>query len=178
VPRLVRPGPGRATRFSSCTRPRGPLGCRKFPLGLSPAWGKSLGRTCVRLSCPGPRYGSRWTNYYDRGSCQGVTLEREVGPLQMRILGLLGENTELSVADVQARLATAGNPVAYTTVMTVLARLHERGLVRRERSGKRYVYQAAKRAAATRRASCSACKPRPCSRTSGSDRSPRWSRGS
>src|SRR3954466_9205816 len=68
----------------------------------------------------------------------------------MRILGLLGENTNLSVAEVQARLARAGHEVAYTTVMTVLARLHERGLVRRERSGKRYVYQAAQRAAATK----------------------------
>jgi predicted transcriptional regulator len=79
-----------------------------------------------------------------------VTLEREVGPLQMRILGLLEEDDGLSVADVQKRLAKGGHTAAYTTVMTVLARLHERALVRRERDGKRYVYHSAKRATQTK----------------------------
>lgn len=78
-----------------------------------------------------------------------MTLEREVGPLQMRILGLLGESG-LSVADVQERLEKGGHEAAYTTVMTVLSRLHERGLVRRERDGKRYVYHSAKRAVQTK----------------------------
>lgn len=79
-----------------------------------------------------------------------VTLEREIGPLQMRILGLLEEDAGLSVAEVQARLAKSGHEAAYTTVMTVLGRLWERGLVRRERSGKRYVYHPAKRSEATK----------------------------
>jgi BlaI family transcriptional regulator, penicillinase repressor len=79
-----------------------------------------------------------------------VTLEREVGPLQMRILGLLEETEGLSVADVQTRLARSGHQAAYTTVMTVLGRLHDKGLVRRERDGKRFVYHSAKRSAATK----------------------------
>lgn len=79
-----------------------------------------------------------------------MTLEREVGPLQMRILGLLDERNGLSVADVQQRLAKSGHQVAYTTVMTVLGRLHDKGLVRRERDGKRYVYHGARRAAQTK----------------------------
>jgi predicted transcriptional regulator len=79
-----------------------------------------------------------------------VTLEREVGPLQMRILGLLDEQAGLTGADVQARLALSGHDAAYTTVMTVLGRLHDKGLVRRERQGKRFVYQSAKRSAATK----------------------------
>lgn len=79
-----------------------------------------------------------------------MTLEREIGPLQMRILGLLDEQAGLSVAEVQARLARSGHEAAYTTVMTVLGRLHEKGLVQREREGKRYVYHPAKRAAATK----------------------------
>jgi BlaI family transcriptional regulator, penicillinase repressor len=79
-----------------------------------------------------------------------VTLEREVGPLQMRILGLLDEQAGLGVAEVQARLARSGHEAAYTTVMTVLGRLHDKGLVRRERDGKRYVYHPAKRATATK----------------------------
>lgn len=79
-----------------------------------------------------------------------MTLEREVGPLQMRILGLLDERNGLSVADVQQQLAKNGHQVAYTTVMTVLGRLHDKGLVRRERDGKRYVYHGARRAAQTK----------------------------
>ena len=98
----------------------------------------------------GSAYVAVWTNYYDRGSCCPVTLEREVGPLQMQILGLLAEDAGLGVAEVQQRLASSGHEVAYTTVMTVLSRLYERGLVRRERDGKRYVYQSLKRAARTK----------------------------
>jgi BlaI family transcriptional regulator, penicillinase repressor len=79
-----------------------------------------------------------------------VTLEREVGPLQMRILGLLDDDAGLSVADVQLRLSKSGHEAAYTTVMTVLGRLYEKGLVRRERSGKRYVYHTARRASANK----------------------------
>jgi predicted transcriptional regulator len=79
-----------------------------------------------------------------------MTLEHEVGPLQMRILGLLDDAAGLSVADVQERLDQSGHQVAYTTVMTVLGRLFEKGLVRRERDGKRYVYRSAKRAAETK----------------------------
>lgn len=79
-----------------------------------------------------------------------MTLEREIGPLQMRILGLLDEQEGLSVAEVQARLARSGHEAAYTTVMTVLGRLHDKGLLRREREGKRYVYHPAKRATAAK----------------------------
>lgn len=65
----------------------------------------------------------------------------------MRILGLLDDVAGLSVADVQGRLAGSGHQVAYTTVMTVLGRMHDKGLVRRQRDGKRFLYHSAKRAA-------------------------------
>lgn len=79
-----------------------------------------------------------------------MSLEHDLGPLQMRILGILEENEGLSVGDVQARLEQVGHKAAYTTVMTVLGRLHQRGMLRRERDGKRYVYRPAKRAAQTK----------------------------
>lgn len=79
-----------------------------------------------------------------------MTLEHEVGPLQMRILGLLDDTQGLAVADVQQLLTRSGHEVAYTTVMTVLGRLHDKGFVRRERDGKRYLYHSAKRAAQTK----------------------------
>jgi predicted transcriptional regulator len=47
---------------------------------------------------------------------------------------------EFSVADVHAELST-WRAIAYTTVMTTVSRLHEKGLLRRERDGRRYVYQ-------------------------------------
>ncbi len=46
----------------------------------------------------------------------------------------------LSVADVRSGLG--GRRRAYTTVMTVLTRLHDKGLVERERRGRAYVYRA------------------------------------
>ncbi len=70
--------------------------------------------------------------------------ERSLGPLEGRVLGLLKADSARSVQDVQAALADAdgGHELAYTTVMTVLVRLHEKGLVAREREGRRYLYRA------------------------------------
>ena len=45
-----------------------------------------------------------------------------------------------SVADVHRALQRR-RPLAYTTVMTTVARLHAKGLLERRREGKRYVYR-------------------------------------
>jgi predicted transcriptional regulator len=71
--------------------------------------------------------------------------EHGLGPLEMRVLGLLG-NEPASVHDVQQALARAGHELAYTTVMTVLVRLHEKGLARRTKEGRRYLYRLGRRA--------------------------------
>lgn len=70
----------------------------------------------------------------------------EMGPLEMRVLGLLDPSEALAVGAVQERLAAAGHELAYTTVMTVLVRLHKKGLAARKKDGNRYVYTAARRA--------------------------------
>ncbi|HKP63332.1 MAG TPA: BlaI/MecI/CopY family transcriptional regulator [Polyangiales bacterium] len=70
-----------------------------------------------------------------------------LGPLEMQVLGLLDATEGRSVGDVQARLAEQGQESAYTTVMTVLGRLHEKKLVLRDKDGRRYVYRTASRAA-------------------------------
>lgn len=72
---------------------------------------------------------------------------RGLGPLEMQILGLLEGSGELSVQDLQASLRRGGHELAYTTVMTVLVRLHEKGLVVRTKEGRRYLYATARRAA-------------------------------
>jgi predicted transcriptional regulator len=75
-----------------------------------------------------------------------VDNEREIGPLEMRVLGLLDGAGSLAVHDLQAALRKAGQDLAYTTVMTVLVRLHDKGLVVRTKEGRRYLYATARRA--------------------------------
>lgn len=64
----------------------------------------------------------------------------QLGPLEVRVLGLLEDNEPRSVAEIQAALRAEGQPLAYTTVMTVLARLHEKGAVCRSKESRRYLY--------------------------------------
>lgn len=45
-----------------------------------------------------------------------------------------------SVSDVQRELSRSRD-IAYTTVMTTVGRLHDKGLLERSREGKRYVYR-------------------------------------
>jgi predicted transcriptional regulator len=75
----------------------------------------------------------------------------ELGPLEMQVLGLFGSGAALSVTDIQERLLSAGSELAYTTVMTVLSRLHAKRLLTRERDGRRFLYGLAKRAPARAR---------------------------
>jgi predicted transcriptional regulator len=69
----------------------------------------------------------------------------DVGPLELRVLGMLRAEEGTSVADIRARLAAGGSKLAYTTVMTVLSRLAQKGLAVRTRDGQRYLYARADR---------------------------------
>ena len=69
-----------------------------------------------------------------------VTASHELGPLEVRILEQLGQGAPRSVGEVQQSLKEAGYQLAYTTVMTVLGRLHGKGVLVRHREGKRYLY--------------------------------------
>lgn len=66
---------------------------------------------------------------------------RPAGMLEDEVLSALWHNGRrpMSPAEVQTAL---GGVLAYTTVMTTLARLHRKGLATRERSGRGYVYAA------------------------------------
>jgi predicted transcriptional regulator len=68
-----------------------------------------------------------------------------LGPLEMRVLGLLDRTEPRSVSEVRERLAASGADLAYTTVMTVLVRLHGKGLAERRKEGHRYLYVASSR---------------------------------
>lgn len=69
----------------------------------------------------------------------------DVGPLELEVIGALNAASEQSVSQIQAVLKAGGHDLAYTTVMTVLVRLHQKGLVTREKSGRQFLYSAAKK---------------------------------
>ena len=58
------------------------------------------------------------------------TLAEVLGPLESEIMDVVWDETEVTVRDVHESLA-ATRPIAYTTVMTTLGRLAEKGLVKR-----------------------------------------------
>ena len=64
-----------------------------------------------------------------------------LGDLQLRILRVLWESREGTVADVQQRIG--GDHLAYTTVATMLRKMEDRGLVHHKEEGRKFVYQAA-----------------------------------
>ena len=76
-----------------------------------------------------------------------MTRSHPFGPLELKILGMFSGDEALGATEVQALLEAGGDSLAYTTVMTVLVRLAEKGALARQREGKRYLYRASRRAA-------------------------------
>ncbi len=73
-----------------------------------------------------------------------VPVEQVTGPLEARILRVLWSDGPSTVGHVADALgASAQSHPAYTTVMTVLARLYEKGILLREKTGRQWVYEAA-----------------------------------
>lgn len=59
-------------------------------------------------------------------------------------MGRLWEGGPQTVTEVQDGLNASGDrALAYTTVMTILVRLHEKGYLRRTKEGRHYRYEAA-----------------------------------
>lgn len=81
---------------------------------------------------------------YDGGMAEGSKAARSasVGELEASVLAALWERGELPTPEV---FAAVGKPrgLAYTTILTVLQRLHRKGLVSRHGEGKYHVYAAA-----------------------------------
>ena len=65
---------------------------------------------------------------------------RAPGALEAEVLAVLWQADEpLTAADVQARLE---DELAYTTVVTILTRLHDKGVATREKQGRSFRYHA------------------------------------
>ncbi|HEY8655506.1 MAG TPA: BlaI/MecI/CopY family transcriptional regulator [Candidatus Limnocylindria bacterium] len=63
-----------------------------------------------------------------------------LGSLQTKVLAALSRRGPSSVRDIAGALPKR-DALAYTTVMTVLGRLHDKGLVTRRKIGKGYLYE-------------------------------------
>lgn len=67
-----------------------------------------------------------------------------LGPLERRVMDQLWRSGPSTVADVLSGLnGAAATPLAYTTVMTILTRLLEKGFVSRSKDGRGFRYTAA-----------------------------------
>ncbi len=64
----------------------------------------------------------------------------QLGELEGEVMRVLWDISEGTVEDVSSHLDT-GKKLAYTTVMTVLGRLVEKGFLAREKQGRAYVYR-------------------------------------
>ncbi len=68
--------------------------------------------------------------------------EDVLGPLAAAIVREVVARGEASVADVvEALRSSQQREHAYTTIMTVMSRLHEKGVLTRERRGRQYIYR-------------------------------------
>jgi predicted transcriptional regulator len=67
-----------------------------------------------------------------------------LGPLERRVMQQLWEHGAQTVGDILERLNGASErKLAYTTVMTILVRLREKGYASRIQTGRTYTYRAA-----------------------------------
>jgi len=64
-----------------------------------------------------------------------------LGDLQLRIMRVLWNFGPSTVARVQEKLD--GEPLAYTTVATMLRKMEDRGLVQHQEEDRRFIYEAA-----------------------------------
>ncbi len=68
-----------------------------------------------------------------------MTQSTTLGPLERKIMDCLWNHDETTVNDVH-RCLKAKKKIAYTTVMTILDRLHSKKIVSRKKVGKAFVY--------------------------------------
>ncbi|MBK5224960.1 MAG: BlaI/MecI/CopY family transcriptional regulator [Thermoleophilia bacterium] len=66
-------------------------------------------------------------------------IRQVLGDLEADIMELLWQKSPASVRDVHESLAQT-RPIAYTTAMTVMSRLAEKGILKREQHGRAYLY--------------------------------------
>lgn len=66
----------------------------------------------------------------------------ELGEAELAVMRVLWDDGPLTVRDVMKRLHDRGRVVAYTTVLTFLTRLEQKGVVASDKRDTAYVYRA------------------------------------
>lgn len=79
---------------------------------------------------------------YRKAKHKGKGLEKFLGELQLAVMEIVWERQPIRVADVLAFLNQANRNLAYTTVMTIMSRLAEKGWLLAEKRGRAYFYRA------------------------------------
>ena len=65
----------------------------------------------------------------------------DLAPLELECMNALWRLGQATVRDIHAALVTT-RPRAYTTIMTILDRLTQKGVVERQKSGRAWLYKA------------------------------------
>lgn len=71
----------------------------------------------------------------------GMGAEKLLGELELNVMHIAWEHKVVTVRDVLNALAEI-RPLAYTTVMTVMSRLADKGVLAADKQGKTYYYRA------------------------------------
>lgn len=69
------------------------------------------------------------------------TLPNELANAELEVLNVLWDEGPIAVRDVMNHLHQQGRKLAYTTVLTFLTRLEQKGFVASDKSGLAYVYK-------------------------------------
>jgi len=67
---------------------------------------------------------------------------KNLGELERKVMDVLWRREQMSTREVTTQLQK-NSDIAYTTIATILDRLHEKELVNRVKNGKSYTYEAA-----------------------------------
>lgn len=68
-------------------------------------------------------------------------LEQALGTLEAQVMEVIWDAADpVAVEDVRSALETQGKESAYTTIMTTMSRLFDKGLLAREQRGRAYFY--------------------------------------
>ena len=72
----------------------------------------------------------------------GKGLRKFLGELELAIMEIVWNQQPISVSEVLTILNTQQRKLAYTSVMTVMSRLVEKGWLKTEKRGRAYIYRA------------------------------------
>jgi predicted transcriptional regulator len=80
--------------------------------------------------------------YHKTTKSSGKGLEKFLGELQLAVMEIVWKHQPISVSDALSALNQQNRNLAYTTVMTIMSRLADKGWLVSEKRGRAYYYRA------------------------------------